>query len=281
MIHIATVHWETDKWVDIQLKYLNRYITQPFRTYAFLSGSAANHRDKFFFASIEPIQSHAVKLNILGEIICHEAESDDDILVFIDGDAFPIISMNSIIHDWLTRFPLAAIRRDENSIDRQPHPSFCVTTLKFWKSINGDWKEGATWPTRHGAITDVGGNLLRILNDKGIEWLPILRTEGTFVHPLWFGVYGGVVYHHGAGFRLPISRVDKELAMSRLYHSGVVGKVFCLIIKLLPQKIRYILLKYSGSFRVIIRTSSSVSERIYQDILRGRNFLAQLPFYKG
>ena len=44
MIHIATVHWETDKWIDTQLKYINQNINQPFRVYAFLSSDAAKHK---------------------------------------------------------------------------------------------------------------------------------------------------------------------------------------------------------------------------------------------
>jgi len=36
MLHIATVHWKDDRWVDIQLKYLHRYVSREFKVYAFL-----------------------------------------------------------------------------------------------------------------------------------------------------------------------------------------------------------------------------------------------------
>ena len=68
MIHIATVHWQDDRWIDIQLKYLNNNITHPFKVYAFLNGLERDHRSKFFYSSSEPIQSHAIKLNLLADI---------------------------------------------------------------------------------------------------------------------------------------------------------------------------------------------------------------------
>jgi hypothetical protein len=65
-------------------------------------------------------------------------------------------------------------------------------------------------------VTDVGGNLLGALEERGVEWEPILRTNRRNLHPLWFGVYGDLVYHHGGGFRRrPISRVDAALVHRR------------------------------------------------------------------
>ncbi|MGA2522377.1 MAG: hypothetical protein ABSG81_16340 [Acidimicrobiales bacterium] len=54
----------------------------------------------------------------------------------------------------------------------------------------------------------MGGNLLRALELRGESWTPLLRSNRVDVHPLWFGVYGDVVYHHGAGFRWAVGRVD-------------------------------------------------------------------------
>ena len=48
----------------------------------------------------------------------------------------------------------------------------------------------------------MGGNLLGLLEDAGIEWYPMLRTNKVNPHPLQFGVYEDLVYHHGGGFRL-------------------------------------------------------------------------------
>lgn len=55
--------------------------------------------------------------------------------------------------------------------DRQPHPCFCLTTVGFWNLIEGDWRQGYSWPVKSGGTaTDVGGNLVGILEREGIEW---------------------------------------------------------------------------------------------------------------
>jgi hypothetical protein len=104
---------------------------------------------------------------------------------------------------------LAAVRRDENAGDVQPHPCFCVTTVGLWNEISGDWRPGA-WLTAEGVeAQDVGGRLLSILGERSIDWRPILRSNAVNLHPVLYGIYEGHVYHHGAGFRPPIARADE------------------------------------------------------------------------
>lgn len=222
MIHIATVHWGSDRWIDVQLRYLERHIEQPFRVYASVDGIDPIP-DRFYFASSihEQLRGeranldddafdglHGEKLNILGERIAGEADPDD-LLVFIDGDAFPIAPFDPAVLRLLADHPLAAVRRDENFGDPQPHPSFCVTSVGFWREIGGDWTRGHEWINAEGdLITDWGGKVMKALEDRGIEWFPILRSNRQNLHPLLFGVYGDLVYHHGAGFRAPITRRD-------------------------------------------------------------------------
>ncbi len=210
MLHIATVHWQNEDWIDIQLARLKRHISAPYRVYAFLNGVPEANRAKFFQACLEPIREHAVKLNRLADVICSDSADEGDLLMFLDGDAFPIADPMPLISEKLASHPLVAVQRLENNGDLQPHPCFCVTTVRFWKAIGGDWREGFTWPDRSGnAVTDVGGNLLGILERNGIQWAPLLRSNRTNLHPLWFGVYGDLVYHHGAGFRKDkLSRAD-------------------------------------------------------------------------
>lgn len=281
MIHIATVHWNTDKWIDIQLKFLAQNIHQPYRVYAFLSENLASHSSKYYYACVEDIKSHAVKLNILADVIAFSASDVHDTLIFLDGDAFPVRLLDDFLSGCLMSHPIAAIRRDENLVDKQPHPSFCVTTVGFWKSIQGDWKEGATWVTPSGFVTDVGGNLLHILDEGGVVWLPILRSSGTPLHPLWFGVYGDTIYHHGSGFRVPISRVDRELAMKKLHDGNLFERLLYFLFKPFSTRVRYFLLRYSGSFRKIIRSSHAAGELIYGDILSDVPFWEKLSTYKG
>ena len=213
MIHIATVHWKDDRWIDIQLKYLRKNIGSPFRVYAFLNNLPEDHSKKYFYSSTEPVKQHAVKLNILADIISFASDSDSDIMMFLDGDAFPIKPMDSFLTGNVNKHKLIAVQRLENNGDFQPHPSFCATTIKLWKAVKGDWKKGYEWETPQGEkTTDVGGNLLKALQERNIDWYPLLRTNRqNEYHPLFFGIYDDVIYHHGAGFRKGgFSRSDRH-----------------------------------------------------------------------
>jgi hypothetical protein len=212
MFHVVTVHWRTADWIEPQLRFIRRYFPEGTRVYASLNGIDARHRSSFSFAEDLP-GTHPEKLNALANIVRETARADDH-LVFIDGDAFPIAPVTLAI---LGGTPLAAVRRDENLGDPQPHPCFCVTTVGFWTAIEGDWRPGYTWTNALGyRTTDVGANLLRILRNDRIEWRPLLRTNRVDVHPLWFGIYGNVVYHHGAGFRGRVARSTLDLRPARV-----------------------------------------------------------------
>jgi hypothetical protein len=207
MIHVVTVHWQSAKWIDPQLRHLGVNIDRPFRVYAALEGIDPGAWERFHFAA-DFRGTHPQKLNALAAVVVEQADPSD-ILVFIDGDALPVRPIGSWMERTLEKFPLAAVRRDENLGDRQPHPCFSFTTCGLWQEIRGDWGKGGTWANSLGdTVTDVGGNLLHKLDDRGIDWLPLLRTNTVDTHPLWFAVYDHRIYHHGAGFRPRQSRVD-------------------------------------------------------------------------
>ncbi len=210
MLYVATVHWKSDKWIDIQLRYLKRNISEPFQTFAVLNGIDPSY-EKLFDTVVPAFGMHAGKLNLLAAEIGGVAKPDD-IILFLDGDAFPIADPMAAIHDALSEGSLLAVRRDENSGDPQPHPCFCAITVSQWQRLQGDWSPGMLWTNKLGEqVTDVGGNLYGSLIRTGRHWTPLLRTNLWNPHPLWFGIYGDVVYHHGAGFRPgKPTRADKD-----------------------------------------------------------------------
>jgi hypothetical protein len=215
MIYIATVHYQSPQWIDIQASYLRRHMSVPYQTWGSIEGidsSYASRLDRVF----EQRGPHAGKLNHLALEICHVA-ADEDLIMFLDGDAFPVADPMPVITDALDSAPLLAVRRAENLDEPQPHPSFCVTTVATWRSLPGDWSVGPVFSAVRGRrVSDVGANLLRTLELSGVPWVPLLRTSGSRVHPLYFGIYGGVIYHHGAGFRDGgLSRVDSHLMRTR------------------------------------------------------------------
>jgi hypothetical protein len=149
----------------------------------------------------QEVTRHATKLNILADMVLLFAE-DEDVLMFLDGDAFPINDIDDSLILRMMKHKLAAVQRIENNGDIQPHPSFCVTTVGFWKEIKGTWHRGFRWKDNQGdMVTDIGGNLLKILQDNKVDWYKMLRCNAKNLHPLAFGIYDHLVYHHGFGFR--------------------------------------------------------------------------------
>lgn len=278
MLHIATVHWKHARWIDVQLDYLRRHVTVPYRVYAFLNDIPDNHRSKFHYTSTQPINSHAVKLNFLADVIAAQATDASDLLLFLDGDAFPIGDVVSFACPKLEAFPLLAIQRLENNGDIQPHPSFCLTTVSFWRSIRGDWRHGHTWKDADGkATTDVGGNLLSILQGKTLPWYPMLRTNVTNLHPVWFGLYENLVYHHGAGFRDPISRADQNPIRQQLRQLSRWEWILLRALERMPWRWfrHYRSSTYRQLERETIERNRALSQSVFTSLCLDRTFYKQ------
>lgn len=224
MLYIATVHYGSPDWIEVQTRYLRQHVSVPYQTWTSLERidpAYAVHFDRV----LEQRATHGEKLNHLALEISHEA-SDDDLLMFLDGDAFPIADPMPLIIDGLGKAPLIAVRRAENLNEPQPHPCFCVTTVGTWRGLPGDWSRGYIWRGPKGEpVSDVGANLLRTLELTGTPWVQVLRSNGTKLNPLFFAIYGDTVYHHGAGFRTDsvLSRVDVEALPERWPASRIRG----------------------------------------------------------
>ena len=276
MIHVATVHWRSDRWIDPQLRALAHFLPAPFRVYAFLNRVPGNHRGKFFYSSTEPIKDHATKLNLLGDLISFAVEDPADLLVFIDGDAFPVAPIGPLADELLGRHGLVAVQRRENKGDVQPHPCFCVTTVGFWREIGGDWHRPYPRLDQEGLpVTDVGANLLEALKLAGVDWYPLRRVNSVDLHPLLFALYGDaehgpVVYHHGAGFRkaaggkVILMRAATEGLHTRSRAASLIPKVGLLrgFMRLDPAR----------DVRESIRETHQLSEEIFGELQRDEEF---------
>jgi hypothetical protein len=223
MLYVATVHYRSPRWIEIQRSHLRRHLSVPYQTWTSLEGI-----DRSYCASFDRVLQqrgpHEGKLNHLALEIGQVGE-DDDLIMFLDGDAFPIADPMPVIMDGLSKAPLVAVRRAENLDDPQPHPCFCVTTVGTWRSLPGDWSLGPVWAGDQGRrVSDVGANLLRALELTETPWVPLLRTNGSKLHPVFFAIYGDIVYHHGAGFRGDaLSRVDLQLLKEEMSDQGSRG----------------------------------------------------------
>ncbi len=215
MVRIATIHYGDDRWIDLQLRHLESHTDEPYLVYARLYRIDHRHHSRFHWvgegvpnagsrrrhgASLEEV---AADWALLAEAISREGDGDDPI-VFLHGDAFPLEPWTGRVREMLAGAPLAGVRRDEE-FEPFPHPCFTVSTVGFWSGFGADWSLGDPLVIGGVSHNDLGTALLERLEAAGIEWHPILRSNAWSPDPVWFGVYGGFLYHHGAGFRRSLS----------------------------------------------------------------------------
>jgi hypothetical protein len=170
---------------------------------------------------------HRSKLQRLQQAVARRAIRLNDILMFLDGDAFPIADLHELVEK-VGEHKFIAVYRDTDNNEALPHPSFALADYGWWMDNGGTWTLGG-----HKAFWS------RV--KKKTDWIPLRRTGGSKRHKLFFGVYGDVVYHHGAGFREP-------LTMSTEHR--------------LPPEER----------KARLATNRRLSNQVYQNILSGRDF---------
>ena len=224
MLHIITNHHKTLKWLGIQSNYLNKNTSQEYKVYCGITDidptesleairNELPHIDRYSFYELEGITNrHADKMNALFDLIKIDM-LEDDLLVFLDPDALPIKKdWDQLVEQRMksTSFPILAISREENPepllrADQRPypHPCFLFTNLKFWKENN------LSWDLDPAQGADCAGVLLKKwLDENKFQWGRILRTNCFNLHPLNFGVYGNIIYHHGSGNRPTYDSID-------------------------------------------------------------------------
>jgi hypothetical protein len=208
MINVVTVHFMSAKWVPAQLAFLERNMNAPYRVFASLNGIDDEAvRERFFY--VDDVEGeHPEKLDSLAAKVLEVADPSD-VIVFLDGDAFPVQPLQPWLDEALRDHRLVAVQRRENCEDRRPHPSFCAATVRTWKELGCSWGV-KPWTSPSGMeFVDAGGALAALLESEGVDWLPLTRTNENNPHPLWFAVYGHRIYHHGAGFRTRVSKIDE------------------------------------------------------------------------
>lgn len=230
---------------------LRKALTSDFETWAVLEGVPESFH-RHFDHVVPALGMHSWKLNLLAAEICSQA-ADEDWIMFLDGDAFPLSDVRPLAEAAFRRGDcLVAVQRRENGGDVQPHPMFAVTTVKSWRLLLGDWSPGWAW---HNAlsqpVTDVGGNLQRSLARQHASWSPVHRTHQLAEHPVFFGVYGNLVYHHGASFRMPVTRSD-HVRWRRPWP--------------VADHVRYVLHRLDE--RRVARRNASDSQKIFQRLTR-------------
>ena len=53
------------------------------------------------------------------------------------------------------------------------------------------------------------GGVIEWMKKNKYDYYPIVRSNKTNLHPLYFGIYENLIYHHWAGSRRMITRADR------------------------------------------------------------------------
>ena len=212
MIHYITVHFGGDQWVDTQLKHIEKF-TSDYKVWCFFGEhmDTSPHKHKYHFlenhdndSSISGSDDHATKLDTLFKIVAEdESTKYDDVVIFLDSDAFPIGNINSYIESKLKGYDFCAVHRPEIIKCPIPHPCFAFCTIDFWANNNFSWIPPDSGRACESCRYDTGGKVLSKLEQNNIEWFRIKRTNKSsiYYHPVFFSSYDDIVYHQGASSR--------------------------------------------------------------------------------
>lgn len=204
MIHILTVHY-VDKWIDIQLEMLEKHLKSPYRVYTILGENYDKHKNKFYFVE-EGKDKHYFSLQKLHKVLDKESPKDDDIVIILDSDAFPIKPLDNFLFEKLKISEFLAIsepRHNYNPLPIQPFECFYAFRYEFFKKYGFEFKFE---PGIHLNWIDW---MIEWFKNKKIEWYPLNRTNKIDLHNLFFGIYDDIIYHHWGGSRNRISRCGR------------------------------------------------------------------------
>ena len=274
MIYIITNHHKHDRFLNLQAKYLHRYTGGDYKVYCGLSEVPEAHGEEQYFTKhsffdLSSVKNdHGVKMNYLTEMIKEKEEiHEDDILVFLDGDAFPIADWDEQIRSHLVDNALSCAYRTENlepllPDDHKPYPHllFVAAKAKFWIDHDLSWERDVEKD-----ILAYGPLLKFWLEENKYTTKGLYRSNKVDVHPLFFGVYGDLVYHHGSS-----SGNSNVYDSFDIWSRTGLNDTEELDIKYCDLDLRY---------PCIPNFNGSLSELVYQYILRDDNFIRN--FFMG
>ena len=243
MIHILTIHVNSDQWIDLQLGQINKH-TKDYKVWSYCDGfDVSSYKDKFHFCESwqrkdnqkmnegnKMSSDHSTKLDDLTTFVCNDPDTkDDDIMIWMDSDAFPVNNVNNYVTKKLSKYPLLGVNRKENpNGDVIPHPSFVCSTAIFWRQHKWSWsgcqlvrKLSTRKRFNTGGTHDTGGKLYLHLLINNIDWYRMHRTHSLTAHPVNFTIYDDLIYHHGSGSRRSSSRWDLTNAMKQRRGRGI------------------------------------------------------------
>lgn len=195
-------HARSEKWYRLQTEFLKK-TTFNFHHVVYVNGTN-NFYDKSLVLNIDKRPAKSVQdshIRGLNSIISYfNSNLDYDSLLLLDSDCFPIHgNWQQRLDDKINPFNVAAVARYEN-LDTFAHP--CAFYAKRAASKNLYFSDVSQTNIIGSNFTDTASNITK--------FFPLIRSNIRNYHPVLFGVYWNIFYHHGAGSR--------DLSFRLFYH---------------------------------------------------------------
>ena len=223
MIHIYTLHFKDDYWVDLQIKSFKKYIKVPYKSYAIFSHMNQEmydrRKDDFDYFEVREKGRHIHKggnyhptdgNRHIFPVIKQNLEAGD-IVIRIDSDAFFVDDVNEKFVDKVINKKFLAMYEPEHEWDLNyiaPHPAFYA----FRGEYLNQGLDAAMSEMVEDGHSNWWGLLMNWYKENKIDWYPLKRSNQINLHPIYFGIYDNLVYHHFAGSRDKVTRVDRKKA---------------------------------------------------------------------
>jgi hypothetical protein len=196
-------------WPHLQIAELRRHTPPGYTVVACGNALMAEHRA--FLQScpeVEYVEGSELDGRVLKNVwplrnqLVRRVQDRFRYVVMLDSDAFPVGP------GWLDRYvaaltsdcPMAAVQRLENG-DVHSDRSFMVFASETARRYEFDFAPGRY---------DAGGRISDGLEERGLAWRALTRTNAWNPHPLIAGIYDDLIYHHAAGSRRPLFRMNRE-----------------------------------------------------------------------
>ena len=191
----------TYPWIDLCLRQVQRYSGSPAEILVWDNSYLPEHRAimaQYDNVTVydNPDQTdvrHGAALDRLVELAPATAEW----VITLDTDAFPIRDgwIDELLAPLETGAALAGVWRDEMQTQITPyvHPSCLAVRRETLTSLGV--------PFRRASGQDVGQNISLSLAREGHRFGRLTRTNVRNPHFVMAGIYGDLIYHHGAGSR--------------------------------------------------------------------------------
>jgi hypothetical protein len=132
-----------------------------------------------------------------------KVSGDFDYIVTLDNDSFPVRDdwLDVLVGECERGAALAGVYRDEMAPAIAPfiHVSGLCIRPRDLRALNVSFGRGARPEIEHNQ--DVGQQITYELTRLGRTLAPLRRSNALNFHFLMGGIYGDVIYHHGAGSR--------------------------------------------------------------------------------